>query len=210
MTMAECLRSPIVMFRISAAIRRTMFLKASAGLTPPNGEGSTFLKETARLSTSLTRMSGKPLSRLGTLRRRLLAWYRSSARPLPWRKTHNPYRILVSEVMLQQTQVNRVLIHYRRFLKRFPTLRSLSRAGTADVLRAWRGMGYNNRAVRLRNLAKEVCATMGGRLPGTVGALRSLPGIGRYTAGAVACFAVGLPVAMVDTNIQRVFNRLFP
>ena len=156
------------------------------------------------------RMSGKSLSRLGTLRRRLLAWYRSSARPLPWRKTHNPYRILVSEVMLQQTQVNRVLIHYRRFLNRFPTLRSLSRAGTADVLRAWRGMGYNNRAVRLRNLAKEVCATMGGRLPGTVGALRSLPGIGRYTAGAVACFAFGLPVAMVDTNIQRVLNRLFP
>ncbi len=112
--------------------------------------------------------------------------------------------------MLQQTQVNRVLIHYRRFLKRFPSLRSLSRASTADVLRAWRGMGYNNRAVRLRNLAGVVWSTMGGKLPHTVDTLRSLPGIGRYTAGAVACFAFGRRVATVDTNIQRVLNRLFP
>src|SRR5512139_1248480 len=155
-------------------------------------------------------MRGKSSSRLPAIRKRLLGWYRSSARPLPWRRTRNPYRILLSEVMLQQTQVSRVLIHYRRFLRRFPNLWSLSQAGTADVLRAWRGMGYNNRAVRLRNLAADVCSTKGGKLPQTVEELRSLPGIGRYTAGAVSCFAFGRRVPIVDTNIQRVLGRVFP
>lgn len=152
----------------------------------------------------------KPPSRVREIRKLLFAWYRSSARPLPWRRTRDPYRILVSEVMLQQTQVNRVLIHYRKFLKQFPTLRALSRASTANVVRAWRGMGYNNRAVRLRNLARTVCDSMGGKLPKTTEALEALPGIGRYTAGAVASFAFEKRVPVVDTNIHRVLNRLFP
>jgi A/G-specific adenine glycosylase len=112
--------------------------------------------------------------------------------------------------MLQQTQVNRVSVHYRRFIRKFSTLRSLSQASTATVLKSWRGLGYNNRAVRLRNLAREVVVTMGGRLPRTADALKTLPGIGRYTAGAIACFAHGQRVPVVDTNIQRVLSRLFP
>lgn len=158
----------------------------------------------------MVRKAPKSLSRLHTVRRLLLAWYRSSARPLPWRGTRDPYRILISEVMLQQTQVNRVLVHYRRFIRKFPTLRSLSQASTAAVLKSWRGMGYNIRAVRLRNLAREVVATMGAKLPRNADALRTLPGIGRYTAGAIACFAHGRCVPVVDTNIQRVLSRLFP
>jgi len=153
---------------------------------------------------------GKSQSRLRTMRRLLLAWYRSSARSLPWRKTRNPYRILISEVMLQQTQVNRVLIHYRAFLKRFPSLRSLSQANTASVLQAWRGLGYNNRAVRLRNLAHQVVENLDGALPRTAEALESLPGIGRYTANAIACFAHEQRVPVVDTNIHRVLSRLYP
>ncbi len=112
--------------------------------------------------------------------------------------------------MLQQTQVSRVLVHYRRFVGKFPTLKALSLANTAAVLTSWRGLGYNNRAVRLRNLARQVVSSPGGTLPRSVESLRSLPGIGRYTAGAIACFAFGHRVPVVDTNIQRVLTRLFP
>lgn len=148
--------------------------------------------------------------RLRAIRRRLRAWYRSSGRPLPWRKTRHPYRILISEVMLQQTQVSRVLRHYPRFLRRFPSIRALSVSPVSDVIRQWRGMGYNNRAVRLRNLAKNVVEKNGGKLPRSVAELEKLPGIGRYTARAIACFAYEQRVPVVDTNIRRVLNRLFP
>lgn len=158
----------------------------------------------------MARNASKSLSRLHTIRRLLPAWYRSSARPLPWRRTRDPYRILISEVMLQQTQVSRVLIHYRRFIRKFPTIKSLSQASTEAVLQSWRGMGYNNRAIRLRTLAREVVSTTNGKLPRSVDTLRTLPGIGRYTAGAIACFAHGQQVPVVDTNIQRVLARLFP
>ncbi|MEX2115674.1 MAG: A/G-specific adenine glycosylase [Bacteroidota bacterium] len=144
------------------------------------------------------------------LRKRLLRWYRASARRLPWRSTRNPYRILVSEVMLQQTQVNRVLEKYPLFLKRFPTFSSLAESTPAEVIVAWRGMGYNNRAVRLRSLAQIVRDKYRGRLPMDPQELTQLPGIGRYTANAVACFAFERHVPVVDTNIARVFARVFP
>lgn len=112
--------------------------------------------------------------------------------------------------MLQQTQVSRVLQKYSPFLRSFPTLTRLALASQADVLRAWQGMGYNNRAVRLHRLAKKVRKELNGRLPAVVADLQSLPGIGRYTAHAMACFAFRQPVPVVDTNIARVLSRLFP
>ncbi|MBI2619098.1 MAG: A/G-specific adenine glycosylase [Ignavibacteriales bacterium] len=142
--------------------------------------------------------------------RKLLRWYETSGRPLPWRKTRNPYKILVSEIMLQQTQVSRVLQHYPRFIKKYPNFHSLSRVGVAEVLRAWRGLGYNNRAVRLLNLARTVDGLHEGILPRSIEHLRSLPGIGHYTAHAIACFAFGAKVPVVETNIGRVLARLFP
>ena len=140
----------------------------------------------------------------------LLYWYRSNARPLPWRKTRNPYRILISEIMLQQTQVSRVLLMYPKFLKRFPNFRILARAATGDVIRAWAGMGYNNRAVRLHQAANRVIQDYDGRLPADIDLLRQLPGIGRYTAHAIACFSFGQHTAVVDTNVRRILIRLFP
>ncbi|MEK6226095.1 MAG: A/G-specific adenine glycosylase [Chloroflexota bacterium] len=135
-------------------------------------------------------------------RSRVLSWYRRSGRDLPWRRTRDPYRVLVSEVMLQQTQVSRVLPAYRRFLRRFPTLRALSRAPLGEVLREWSGLGYNRRARDLHRIAR-----MGSSLPRTVAGLDALPGIGAYTSSAVACFALDEPTAFADTNIRRVLGR---
>lgn len=138
--------------------------------------------------------------------RKLLAWYRKTARDLPWRETRNPYAILVSEFMLQQTQVSRVLDYYPRFLKRFPTLDSLARARPKAVREAWDGLGYYARASNLHQLAKQVSGT-GYRVPDDPAELIKLPGVGKYTAGAVACFAYEKPVAAVDTNVRRVLLR---
>lgn len=138
----------------------------------------------------------------------LLRWYAQKGRDLPWRHTRDPYAVLVSEIMLQQTQVERVLPKYREFLERFPTLGGLAEAPTADVIRAWSPLGYNVRAVRLQLIARQAVAEHGGTLPDTLEALLALKGIGRYTAGAIACFAFGLPVATVDTNIRRVLWRM--
>lgn len=135
------------------------------------------------------------------------AWYARNARVLPWRGIDDPYAILVSEVMLQQTQVERVIPKYRAFLEAFPTLRALAGAQPADVIRLWAGMGYNGRAVRLHKLAREVVERHGGELPRTAAELRRLPGIGPYTAAAVASFAFGEPVAVLDTNVYRVLSR---
>src|SRR5437879_480994 len=140
---------------------------------------------------------------------RLLEWYTSNARDLPWRRTRDPYAILVAEVMLQQTQVERVIPKWHAWLARFPTLAELARASRADAIRAWQGLGYNLRAVRLHDIACEVVARHDGRLPNDVAGLLALNGIGRYTAGAVACFAYEQPVAMVDTNVRRVLSRVF-
>jgi A/G-specific adenine glycosylase len=144
-----------------------------------------------------------------TVHARLLEWYAANARDLPWRRTRDPYAILVAEVMLQQTQVDRVIPKWLAWLERFPTLLDLARASRADAIRAWQGLGYNLRAVRLHAIASQVAADYGGELPREVGALLRLKGIGRYTAGAVACFAYEQPVAMVDTNVRRVLSRVF-
>ena len=141
---------------------------------------------------------------------RLLEWYAREGRAsLPWRHTRDPYAILVSEVMLQQTQVERVLPKYRAFLARFPTLAALAAAPRAEVIQEWAGLGYNSRAVRLHEIARQAVERYEGTLPATLEGLLALKGIGRYTAGAVACFAFGQPVATVDTNIRRVLWRLF-
>ncbi|HEX8996142.1 MAG TPA: A/G-specific adenine glycosylase [Ktedonobacterales bacterium] len=140
----------------------------------------------------------------------LLEWYAREGRAgLPWRATRDPYAILVSEVMLQQTQVDRVIPKYLAFLERFPTLAALAEAPTADVIRAWAGLGYNMRAVRLQEIARQAQREFGGKLPETLPDLLRLKGVGRYTAGAVAAFAFGAQVATVDTNIRRTLWRIF-
>ncbi|MCC6175368.1 MAG: A/G-specific adenine glycosylase [Chloroflexi bacterium] len=130
-------------------------------------------------------------------------------RDLPWRRTRDPYAILVSEIMLQQTQVERVKPRYEQFLDAFPTLARLAAAPLADVIRVWAGLGYNRRAVRLHQIAVQVTKRPDGRLPDTPDALRQLDGLGSYTANAVACFAFGQQVPVVDTNVRRVLGRVF-
>ena len=142
-------------------------------------------------------------------RRKLAAWYRKAARDLPWRRTRDPYAVLVSEFMLQQTQVARVLEYYEPFLARYPTVRRLARARPATVREAWDGLGYYRRAADLHRLAREVVARHGGEIPREVEELRRLPGVGAYTAGAVSTFAFERPAAAVDTNVARVLGRVF-
>lgn len=139
----------------------------------------------------------------------LLQWYAAEKRDLPWRSTSNPYAILVSEIMLQQTQVDRVLPKYHQFLSAFPTLADLAAASTADVISVWVPLGYNMRAVRLQSIARQVIAEYHGCIPDTIDELLKLKGVGRYTAGAIACFAYHKQVATVDTNIRRVLHRIF-
>lgn len=139
---------------------------------------------------------------------RLLRWYRVSRRDLPWRRTKDPYRIWVSEIMLQQTRVNAVMDHYRRFLRQFPTVRALAACTEPEVLAAWSGLGYYQRARRMRQAAKEVVEKHRGRFPASAAGLRTLPGIGRYTAAAIASIAYEEPRAVVDGNVERVAARL--
>jgi A/G-specific adenine glycosylase len=135
----------------------------------------------------------------------ILDWYDRARRDLPWRRTTDPYAILVSEVMLQQTQVARVLPRYEAWIERWPTAQALAAATSADVLREWVGLGYNSRALRLR----EACAIVAREgWPRDAARLRALPGVGPYTAAAVASFAFGEPIAAVDTNVRRVAQRL--
>ena len=142
------------------------------------------------------------------VRERLLGWWNANRRDLPWRKTRDPYRILVSEVMLQQTQVDRVIPYYERWLEAFPDVRALAEAPTAEVIRHWAGLGYNRRAVNLQRTAQAV-VDRGAGFPTDVRELQSLPGIGPYTAGAIACFAFEQDVPFIDTNMRRVLHRLF-
>lgn len=137
----------------------------------------------------------------------LLAWSEQTRRDLPWRRTRDPWAVLVSELMLQQTQVSRVIPKYEAFLARFPTPGACAAATAGDVVRLWSGLGYNRRALHLHRCAEVVCAEHGGRLPPTVDELRRLPGIGPYTARAVAAFAYGDDVGVVDTNAARVLAR---
>lgn len=147
------------------------------------------------------------------LRRRfreaLLRWYARHRRDLPWRRTRDPYHVLVSEIMLQQTQVERVIPKYHEFLARYPTLADLAAAPVDEVRRTWYPLGYNIRPVRLHGIAREAVARYGGRLPDDDGALLALDGIGRYTAGAVLSFAFGRRAPILDTNVRRVLGRVF-
>ena len=142
---------------------------------------------------------------------RLRKWYRQNARDLPWRKTRDPYRVLVSELMLQQTQVSRVVDFYAAFLKRFPTLNHVAEAPVDHVLEQWEGLGYYARARNLHSLARLVSTTEAhhGALPSEVALLQTLPGIGAYTAGAVSSFAYEKRAPLVDTNVARVLLRIF-
>jgi A/G-specific adenine glycosylase len=144
--------------------------------------------------------------------RKLRAWYRRNSRDLPWRRTRDAYEVLVSELMLQQTQVSRVVIKYGEFLEQFPTLADVARAKPARVMEAWSGLGYYARARNLHRLAKQVTSDgnePGRKIPHDTESLRALPGIGAYTAGAVSSFAYERRAALVDTNVARVIKRVF-
>jgi A/G-specific adenine glycosylase len=142
------------------------------------------------------------------VRRSLLRWYRAHRRDLPWRRTRDPYAIWVSEIMLQQTQVATVIPYYERFMRRFPDAAALARASEEEVLGLWSGLGYYRRARALREGAVAVLERHGGRLPGDCGELQALPGIGRYTAGAIASICFGIPAPILDGNVRRVLSRL--
>jgi len=148
---------------------------------------------------------------ISLFRTAVLSHYRTSGRTFPWRQTSDPYEILVSEFMLQQTQVGRVERAYPRFLSRFPTIRQLAEASVEEVIRAWRGLGYDRRALRLKRTAEILMEKGGGRVPADVDALRALPGVGRATAGAVAAFAFGAAHPFLETNIRAaVIHHFFP
>lgn len=142
------------------------------------------------------------------LRDSILAWYEANGRDLPFRHTTDPYAILVSEAMAQQTQAARAGEAWVRFMTRFPTIESLASAPLADVLRAWQGLGYNRRAVNLQRAAQAIVTDHGGRVPRELAALEALPGVGPYTARAVAALAFGVRVGPVDTNVRRVLERI--
>ena len=142
------------------------------------------------------------------LRRRLLAWYDCHRRDLPWRTSRDPYPVWLSEIMLQQTRVAAVLEHYRIFLERFPNVAALAAASEDAVLAAWSGLGYYRRARMLHQCAREIVGRNGGRFPENSEALQELPGIGRYTAAAIASIAFAEPVAVVDGNVERVLHRI--
>lgn len=150
-----------------------------------------------------------PIAQTRHLQTQLLRWYRRNGRDLPWRRTSDPYRILVSEVMLQQTQVDRVVGHYETFLRRYPTIAALAAAADTEVREAWDGLGYYARARNLHQTARRVVADCDGRIPDDPVAIRRLPGIGRYTAGAVLSIAFGRDAAILDTNAARVLARFF-
>lgn len=143
------------------------------------------------------------------LRAALLRWYRRHARDLPWRRTRDPYRVWLSEVLLQQTRVQTAGPYYARFVRRFPTVQALAAAPLDRVLKAWEGLGYYTRARHLHRAARMLVRTCGGRLPESAAQWRRLPGVGPYTAAAVASIAAGEPVAAVDGNVRRVLARLF-
>jgi len=154
-------------------------------------------------------MPAKSTPEMLAFRRRLAGWFRRQGRDLPWRRTRDPYRVLVSEFMLQQTQVTRVEEFYPRFLARYPTIHALAAAEPAQVREVWQGLGYYRRAANLHRLAQVVVAERAGILPIDIEELRTLPGVGRYTAGAVATFAFEQATPAVDTNVSRVIRRAF-
>ncbi len=144
-----------------------------------------------------------------TFQKTILDWYKENRRDLPWRRTKNPYRIMVSEIMLQQTQVSRVLPKYKEFLSMFPTVEALANSKDSDLLVVWSGLGYWRRARFLKEACKTILKDHNGKFPKDVPTLLTLPGIGPYTAGAISCFAFGNTSAFIDTNIRRVYLHFF-
>lgn len=181
-------------------MRATPLTELHAGLPAPDDTGATSI-------TYAPPAPGTDAHR-DAVRAALLAWWDAGHRDLPWRRTHDPYAILVSELMLQQTGVERVVPKWSAFMERFPTLAALAAASPADVIRMWQGLGYNRRAVNLHRLAGVVVNESDGRMPATVPELQALPGVGPYTARAVASIAFGQPAAAVDTNVRRVLTRV--
>jgi A/G-specific adenine glycosylase len=163
---------------------------------------------TLAMRLAITKGTLKSSSAEARFRAKLLAWYDEHKRDLPWRRSSDPYRIWLSEIMLQQTRVAAVTEHYERFLKRFPSIEKLASARESSVLAAWSGLGYYRRARMLHTAAKRITKYHDGKFPSTTEALRALPGIGRYTAAAVASIAFGEAVAVVDGNVERVLQRM--
>ena len=155
------------------------------------------------------RIKGLTARTVRNFRELIYGHYHEHQRPMPWRRTKNPYRILLSEVMLQQTQVERVLVKYPEFLNSFPDLQALAEAPLAKVLRLWQGLGYNRRAISLRKLADIIVREYQGKLPMDPEVLVRLPGIGRYSASAIYTFAANKPICLIETNIRRVFIHFF-
>jgi A/G-specific adenine glycosylase len=183
---------------------------ATARKTAPRRKPAPAAPDPSPASVASLANSDAPASELNPaiFRRRLITWYRLNARSLPWRDTSDPYRIWVSEIMLQQTRVAAVIDHYNEFLRRFPTLVSLALAPEPDVLAAWSGLGYYRRARMLHKAAQFIMLEREGRLPATSIELRTLPGIGEYTAAAIASIAFGESIAVIDGNVERVLLRL--
>ena len=150
-----------------------------------------------------------PQKKITDFRKQILTWYRKNQRDLPWRKTRDPYRILISEVMSQQTQISRVIPKYEAWLDKFPTVQSLAASNISDVLRYWSGLGYNRRALNLKKTAEMIIEKYKGKFPTNEKELLSLPGIGQYTSRAVLCFAFDQQVAVVDTNVRKVILTQF-
>ena len=165
--------------------------------------------ERERRLLELTREQGSTPKAVRLFRDLILSHYRTHGRDLPWRRTTDPYHILVSEIMLQQTQVERVAVRYPEFLERFPDFESLADAPQSEVLLAWQGMGYNRRAIALQKTARRVADDYGGNLPADVEALATLPGIGKATAAAICAYAFNMPVVYIETNIRRTFIHFF-
>jgi A/G-specific adenine glycosylase len=150
-----------------------------------------------------------PLSKRRKFQKRLLIWYGEYGRDLPWRRTEDPYKILVSEMMLQQTQVDRVIPKFHEFLQKYPTVQDLAEARPEEVRKTWYPLGYNIRPFRLHGIACETMERYGGRIPSKGEELLSMKGIGRYTAGAIQSFAFQKDAAILDTNVMRVLHRIF-
>lgn len=150
-----------------------------------------------------------PDNGISEFRQMVLNYYSQHGRPMPWRDTTDPYKILVSEIMLQQTQVERVLVKYPAFLSEFPDFSSLAQAPLTDILTVWQGMGYNRRAISLQKCAQRVMNEYNGTLPADVDTLATFPGIGRATASSICAFAFNMPVVFIETNIRRVFIHFF-
>jgi A/G-specific adenine glycosylase len=166
-------------------------------------------KKKVKLKAVHSEIQNIPLSKKRKFQKRLLKWYDESGRDLPWRRTEDPYKILVSEVMLQQTQVDRVIPKFHEFLQKYPTVQDLAEARPEDVRKTWYPLGYNIRPYRLHGIACETMERYGGKIPREEEELLSMKGIGRYTAGAIQSFAFQKDAAILDTNVMRVLHRIF-